>query len=109
MELKEFKERIKAIQQFLGEIDTLNAGLEMIARDAYSEFGGMFLDDYISLLSESVGDKNTWIEWFVFENEFGKKAMEAGYRNEGDKKKLKKIKTVEDLWKLIQEGKIRDN
>jgi len=43
-------------------------------------------------------DYDGWITWHIFENECGKKELEAGYKNE------RPIKTSADLADLILEG-----
>ena len=48
---------------------------------------------------QKIGDDSNWLDWFIFENDCGEKAMEAGYD-----KNLKPIKTIDDLIELIEEG-----
>lgn len=91
---------MKSIQQFLNESDSLNSNLKAITHGAICEVGYHFLDDYIKLLSEAVGDADNWIEWYVFENDMGKKRMKAGYNEEP-----KRIVTLDQLWDLIQIGR----
>ena len=45
------------------------------------------------------GSAGEWLDWFVIENDCGRKAHEAGYDN-----RLRPIRTVEDLLDLIEEG-----
>lgn len=47
----------------------------------------------------AIGDKQDWLEWFVYENDCGAKKMEAGYDDN-----LKPICTVDDLIDLIKEA-----
>ena len=91
---------MNSIQQFLDESNSLNSNLATISPGAICEVGYHFLDDYIKLLSEAVGDDSDWIDWYVFEDEMGKKGMKAGYDG-----KEKKITNLDQLWGLIQEGK----
>jgi hypothetical protein len=44
------------------------------------------------------------VSWFVWDNEFDKKRLGAGIDG-----KTKKIKTIDDLWNLIQESKENGN
>lgn len=92
------------IAVFMDDRDSLNDHLSAIAPGAYSEIGGRFLDSYIEVLSRLVGDSFTWIDWFVFENDMGASGLKAGYDN-----KEKRIKTLDDLWWLIEEGKKHEN
>ena len=57
---------------------------------------------YIKLVSELAGDTGAWIEWYIDENDFGRKKHEAGYDG-----KMKPIKNTMDLLNLIEEGKKR--
>jgi hypothetical protein len=94
--------KIEEIRRFSEEIDILNDHLQAIAPGAVCEFGGHFLDDYIRVLSELVGDDSGWISWYVFDNGFGKKKMEAGYVGH-----VSKIGHTNQLWNLIQESKLK--
>ena len=51
----------------------------------------------IELLSFTVGDKNDWIGWYVFDNEMGKRGMVAGFKD-----KLEKVDTVDKLYNVIK-------
>ena len=104
MNKKEFAECINDIRLFCAEIDSLNSHIDAIAPGAICDIGNMFLDSYVDLLSRHVEDNDNWINWFVYENEFGVDKMKAGYDG-----KEKPIKNIDDLWALIQEGKKHDN
>lgn len=95
---QEFVEKMKELQslevkqnKFCDDMDkyfecgTFNLGYDLI------DFG-------ISLLCELVGDKDqeSWIYWFIYENDWGKRGFDAGYDG-----KTKKIKTIEQLYDLI--------
>ncbi len=60
------------------------------------------LDVAIDQLSENIGDRSDWISWYIFDNQCGKKGLEVRL---ADGKKLKKIKTVDDLVKVIEFNK----
>ena len=103
MTKEQFATKIEEIRRFTTQIDFLNDHLQAIAPGAVCEFGGVFLDDYIRLLSESVGDDSdwSWVSWFVFDNEFGKRGLEAGFDG-----KMAKITSVDELWDLITLGTV---
>ena len=103
MDKSDFAEYINAIAKFNSELDSINGHISAIAPGAVCDIGGHFLDSYIALLSESVGDDNNWVDWFVWEDDFGKKKLKAGYDG-----KEKKICNVDKLWELIEEGKKRE-
>lgn len=98
----ELERKLNEIKEFNAEIDKLNEHLSAIAPGAVCDFGGMFLDAHIRLLSEYLGDTDEWISWWTFENDFGKKGMRAGYDG-----KAIKIDRISRLWDLIEEGKER--
>jgi hypothetical protein len=98
----QFIAKINEIKRFSGEIDILNAHLRAIAPGAICEFGGVFLDNYIRLLSEMVGDDDNWISWYVFDNDLGMRKMEAGYDGH-----VVKITSIDMLWKLIELSKAK--
>lgn len=52
---------------------------------------------YLAMLA---GDKYEWIEWFIFECEWGEKKMEAGI---GECSMV--IATASDLWEIMQKEK----
>jgi len=99
MDKAEFFDCMGDLAVFMDERDTLNDHIRAIAPGAYCEIGGRFIDSYIKLLSASVGDYDNWIEWFVFENDMGDRAMMAGYDD-----KETRIMNLNDLWALIEEG-----
>lgn len=100
MDKDRFTYYLDAIKEFNEESDDFNDHIKAISMGGFSELGFDFLDYFIELLSESVGDTQNWIYWFVFEDEFGANGYEAGY--DGG---TTPIKTVDDLWQLIEEGK----
>ena len=103
MDKADFAIYLNDISMFMNELDSLNEHISAIAQGAVCDIGGHFLDSYIALLSESVGDDDNWVDWFVWENDFGKKKLKAGYDG-----KEKKVCNVDQLWELIEEGKNHD-
>ena len=58
----------------------------------------------VDVISQKYEDETTqWISWYIWENDWGKNAMEAGY--DGD---MKPIKTTRDLWKVLTERREKD-
>ena len=59
---------------------------------------------YSNMLSKLLGDDtdDTWLDWYCYENDMGKKGYDAGFDGE-----VKPIKTLEDLADLIIEGRNR--
>ena len=59
-----------------------------------------FQDEYINLICKLFGDTtNRWIEYYVYDCDFGKKTMKI-YLPNGNEVKLK---TIKQLWRLINE------
>lgn len=54
----------------------------------------------VEATAELVEDKSEWLDWFIFENEWGARELEAGYDNE-----LKPVRTFADLVGLIEKSK----
>lgn len=60
----------------------------------------------IKVISEIVGDDEGWIEWYVYEKDWGiANSMEVTDENNNN---IVPSETLEDLWKLIQNGKEGD-
>lgn len=57
---------------------------------------------YTRAVAALVGDRSEWMEWFCFDNAMGKNEHEA---SPGASYPMRKIKTINDLAKLIQESK----
>ena len=58
------------------------------------------IDVAILAAASAIGDSaGEWLDWFVHDNDCGRKAYEAGYNDN-----LKPIRTVEDLLDLIEQG-----
>lgn len=99
MTLKEFESYMDVIKKHQAEIDAATKALEIFAPSSYIyvEIGDQLLSAYIKLLGQNVGDDNDWIEWFIEENDWGRKAFEVSWENEE-----RVIRKVEDLYNLIQ-------
>ena len=77
------------------------------AQNAVSDFvnpDGAFMESahkveshLIDALALLIDDKGCWLEWFVYENDFGEKPLEAGLEND-----MKPIKNLNDLRALIE-------
>ena len=56
-------------------------------------------DTYTDVVAELVGDKDEWLQWYAWENDFGKKAMRA---KASKWKSMRSIKNVKALLSLIE-------
>ena len=79
MEYKDFYYASHNLKEFMKEQDKLDAVLKVISPTSTDvcEFGNKFIDDYIQVVENALGDKFNGFSWFVFENDFGKKKMKV--------------------------------
>lgn len=101
--LQKLKQGLKAIGQFLEEQQKASKGLKMISNEGsfIITLGNKFLDEYINLLEELIGDESSWVSWFVFDNDFGRRGLKAATK----KTKYRIIDTPVKLLKLIEDSK----
>lgn len=75
--------------------------------DIFGDVGDKFIDStslfsIIKTISEIIGDDESWIEWYIYEKEWGtKEDMEVTDANNN----VVPSETLEDLWELIQSSK----
>ena len=75
--------------------------------DIFGDVGDRFVANtslfpIIKVISDIVGDDNEWIEWYIYEKEWGtKEDLEVT----DDNHNIAPSKTLEDLWELIQRNK----
>ncbi len=93
--LEEWLEDYKSIQSVIDAIEAL-FGKDCEGR-VQVKLMEMF-ECYSWLVSEKVGDNDEWLCWFIWENDGGKKALEAKAQSW---KKPRKIRTVKDLEAII--------
>ena len=75
--------------------------------DIFGDVGDRFVANtslfpIIKTISEIIGDDESWIEWYIYEKEWGtKEDMEVTDVNNN----VVSSETLEDLWELIQSSK----
>ena len=91
---------MKEIQKNHEEIAKFGSLLDKYFDSFIFSFGYDLVTTSINILKECVNDTedDSWIDWFIYENDFGNRKMEAGYNN-----KTKQIKNASDLYRLIVE------
>lgn len=107
MEYSDFASAMKALKKFyVTDLGRLNDIEKILQSDGpiYFDFGHEFIDEYIKVLSNAVGDESEWINWWVFENDFGKKKLKIRDLNE----KMKTIPTIKALYDIIKEFQDND-
>lgn len=78
--------------------------------ELFGDVSDRFIDDIslfpiIKTISEIIGDNEYWIEWYIYEKEWGtKEDMEVTDVNNN----VVSSETLEDLWELIQSSKDGD-
>lgn len=96
------------IQTIIDAIDQMRAVAEAIGARPESPMIEAF--DKVALIAveaterEITGKDTGWIGWFIWENDCGKRKMEAGYDG-----KMKPIETIDDLIDLMLEKKDQTN
>jgi len=98
-------ERITLLTEWLLEykkVESTNDSIEMLFGknpdgNVQTRFWQLF-ESYTKLVAIQVGDDFKWLEWFLYDNDCGKKAMEA---RASSWKKHRKIRTVKDLEAII--------
>lgn len=104
-----FRKELGKIRSIVREFEECNGKIGFLfGRDAIAE--NVFLqqvyhsvDLAIKYLAELSGDEGEWIQWFVYECDFGRKPMSAF---------INKVETpcrsAADLWEIIHANDLRD-
>lgn len=97
--LKDLETDLAVLKGFSKQIDDFEEALTILSPDShfYLSLGDDLVSQFIKNMREKYGDKADWIGWFVFENDYGEKGLEAG-----NKGKEKPVRTAKDLLKLIK-------
>lgn len=90
------KERHDSLENVYDKLDDIFGDVE----DRFVANTSLF--PIIKVISDIVGDDNEWIEWYIYEKEWGtKEDMEVTDVNNN----VVPSETLEDLWELIQSSK----
>jgi len=102
MKKKEIKILIEeCIEQFYKIEKLYDDCYKLLGGDPESQFFTILYDTYnkyVKNLSQLINDDFNWIDWYIWENECGKKEFEA---KASKWKKERKIKNVKDLIDII--------
>lgn len=98
-------ERIALLEEWLKEFQRVEAACSaleaLFGKDhegrIQMHLHGLF-ESYSRMVAIQVGDKDKWLDWFLWDNYCGKKALEA---KAPSWKKSRKIRTVKDLEAII--------
>lgn len=98
-------ERIALLEEWLIEHEKVESACSLIESlfgnspegHIQTRFRQLF-ESYSRLAAIQVGDDQNWLDWFIWDNDCGKSAMEA---KAPSWKKARKIRTVKDLEAII--------
>jgi len=109
MDFLDFENHMNKIKEHIDESKDFNEKLQSLFTSSYvyCELGDRILNNFIKLLSEVCNDTNEWIDYYVYECEFGKKDLKV-YIGEKDlnvytEEKTIVLDSVQKLWDLINE------
>ena len=102
MTRKELDKHLNIIKAHRNNVDNYIHAVKQLSEGIAIDYSYDIECAYIKLVSELAGDTGAWIDWYINENDFGRKKYEAGYDG-----KMKQIKSTRDLLDLIEEGKKR--
>ena len=103
--MKSLAEKWDFVEKALDSIDAASQA-QVAACDIINHEGAFMQSTYkvegflVEALALLVDDQHDRLHWFVYENHFGEKALEAGLENS-----MKPIKTLDDLKALIDGDK----
>lgn len=104
MTAQELDKRLQPIKDYLKQNKKVEELLEMLASGSFVavDFGSGLLCAYMDAISRELGDfsEDTWLDWFVWDNDFGKKKFEAVVGGKGII-----VKNTKDLLKVIETWK----
>jgi hypothetical protein len=99
------EKRIWIISKLVAQHKALDSHFDILSKTLGSQVGSPFfdcmykaMDSYLESVSEWLGDDFGWINWFIHENDYGKRA----YAAKPSKGRKRKIRTVENLVDIIE-------
>lgn len=103
MNKKQFIKLMTVIKERHDSLENVYDKLDDIFGDVRDRFvANTSLFPIIKVISDIIGDDGKWIEWYIYEKEWGtKEDMEVTDVNNN----VVPSETLEDLWELIQSSK----
>lgn len=95
---EEFEILLRPIKSYLCDLEKSNEAISNLCPSSYStiDLGCDLLDSYIDLVQVFLQDVNCWINWFVFDNDYGKNELECY-----DNGKTYLIKSEKDMYNFL--------
>lgn len=101
MDRKEKVKHLKWLEKYVKRNEKLTDSLikhgYSIESNVVSELGFQSTS-VINMVSKLVGDNHEWVEWYIYENDFGKKKLDAGRDGQ-----LKKITNWDMLLDIVED------
>ena len=98
------KQKLHLIDDLIAAHDAVHAQMDALKPTLDPDPGSPFytavfelLETAIAATAAAIGDTASWIDWYVHDNDCGRRGHEAGYDGQ-----LKPIRTAEDLIDLIE-------
>lgn len=88
--LEQASQRISAVWESLRPLHGGNPDNELF--EAIYELREVAID----AVADTIGDRFKWLDWYIHENGWGAKGLEAGYDQD-----LRPVRTLDDLLRLI--------
>lgn len=102
MTKERFIKEIGYIESIVREFDEISDGIgflfggDAMAENVFSKVVFRLVDLSVKYLSDLSGDEACWVDWFVYECQFGRTPMSAFINNVE-----KPCRTASDLWDII--------
>ena len=91
--VNELERKLRILKEYLEK----ERELARLTSDGIPTFGDKMTAAYIETLAVAAGDKAEWIEWYIYECQFGKHPLEASW----GKTKIK-VNSVSKLMRVIR-------
>ena len=95
--VRKFLERYEKMEDSFEDIFSV-FGVGVVDTKLYDGCYGL-VDSCIEFISLMLDDTHEWLNWYIYDNECGKRGFEAGYYSD-----VKKISSLDDLFMLIEKG-----
>lgn len=97
IDFKTFDEALKEIQNYYTRIDNL---IKILKIDGVSD--DAFMSKIINVLTVALKDDSTWIEYWIYELDFGKKYKDGSVTEKINGKQINiPLKTTKQLYKVL--------
>lgn len=101
MKLKTFKRLIKLSRALDKKQSLINKECkELFGKESQFLPYNTTIDEITKILMTEFNDKAGWVDWWIYENDYGKKGLEAYYKDGS----IIPFKTASDLYKFLVEN-----